>query len=164
MELDKDYYYYIIDKREKEKDSDFYDESRKYFEEMYDIMSDHWEFLENLQDCLDFEKVDMKYIIPMFKAKQTSRLFEYIFSDKVDKPIKEVYLREFGYFKEEKDSKSFQILMCKEENMELLGDYKLYDKIHERLWSSNRSHKMLFTKAWNQKWSKVLKDKEMQYL
>lgn len=40
MPLDKDYYYLMLDKREKEKNTEFYEEARKYFEEKYD--KDEW--------------------------------------------------------------------------------------------------------------------------
>lgn len=36
VELDKDYYYYILDKREKEQQSEFYNEAREYYEKMYE--------------------------------------------------------------------------------------------------------------------------------
>ena len=36
MPLDKDYYYYIIDKREKEQHSQFYEEAKEYFESRYE--------------------------------------------------------------------------------------------------------------------------------
>ena len=49
MELDKDYYYYILDKREKEKDSDFYNEARKYYENKYDDVE--W----SIKPKIDFE-------------------------------------------------------------------------------------------------------------
>lgn len=35
QELEKDYYYYILDKREKQMDSEFYHESKEYFENRY---------------------------------------------------------------------------------------------------------------------------------
>lgn len=40
MPLDKDYYYLMLDKREKEQNTEFYEEARKYFEEKYD--KDEW--------------------------------------------------------------------------------------------------------------------------
>ena len=46
IELDKDYYYYILDKREKEQQSDFYNEARKYYEEMYDNVE--WSILPHV--------------------------------------------------------------------------------------------------------------------
>ena len=40
----------------------------------------------------------------------------------------------FGKFKTENDSKAFQRLICQTHNMELLGSYDLYHKIHRNLW------------------------------
>ena len=133
----------------------------KNVEEMFDIMSNHWEFLEKLQQEANLEELDKKLLVPIFKTEQSKRFFEYIFSDKIELSLKEQYLRYFGHFKTESDSKAFQVLMCKDENMELLGDYKLYSRIHERLWSSNPTHKMLFTKAWNIRWKKELEEKAL---
>lgn len=133
----------------------------KNVEEMFGIMSEHWDFLEKAQEEADLEEFDEKLLVPIFKTKQSKRFFEYIFSDKTEQSLKEKYLIEFGKFKTEDDSKAFQVLICKAENMELLGDYKIYHHIHENLWSSNPTHKRLFTKAWNARWKKELDEKEI---
>lgn len=133
----------------------------KNVEEMFGIMSEHWDFLERIQEEGKLEEFDEKLLIPIFKTKQSKRFFEYIFSDKTEQSLKEKYLREFGEFKTEADSKAFQVLICRDENMELLGDYKIYHHIHENLWSSNPTHKRLFTKAWNARWKKELDEKEI---
>lgn len=128
-------------------------------DEMFDLMSGHWNFLEQLQVHADLSKLDEKHLTPIFKTNQTERFFTYIFSDKTDDSIKENYLCKFGKFKTENDSKAFQRLICQTHNMELLGSYDLYHKIHRNLWESNSSHKRLFTKAWNTRWKKELDDK-----
>lgn len=133
----------------------------KNVEEMFGIMSGHWDFLEKIQEQAKLEELDEKLLVPIFKTKQSKRFLEHIFSDKTEQSLKERYLREFGEFKTESDSKAFQVLICKDENMELLGDYKIYHHIHENLWSSNPTHKRLFTKAWNARWKKELDEKEI---
>ena len=119
-------------------------------------MSGHWAFLERLQQEAALDEFDDEHLIPIFKTEQTKRFFEFIFSDKTSVSIKQRYLVEFGKFKTEEDSKAFQMLICKEENMKLLGSYDIYHRIHENLWSSNPSHKMLFTRTWNKNWKDKL--------
>lgn len=132
----------------------------KNVEEMFALMSNHWIFLERVQESADFMKFDETHLIPIFQVKQTERFFNHIFSDSVSMSIKEKYLKSFGKFKSEKDSKAFQKLICKKENMELLGSYDLYNRIHHQLWETNPTHKMLFTKAWKARWKEEL-DKKM---
>ena len=129
-------------------------------EEMFEIMSEHWDFLERLQKEGVLEELRESLLIPIFKTEQTERFFNYIFSDDVSENTKKLYLNSFGKFKSENDSKAFQVLMCEDKNMELLGDFKIYYHIHENLWSSNPTHKMLFTKSWNKHWRKELEEKE----
>lgn len=62
----------------------------------------------------------------------------------------------FGKFASLDDSLAFQRLMCKEENMELLGDHRIFDRIHWRLWELNRGHKATFTRKWNDRWKDEL--------
>lgn len=125
-------------------------------EELFLIMSGHWVFLERLQQEAALDELDDEHLIPIFKTEQTKRFFEFIFSDKTSASIKQRYLVEFGKFKTEEDSKAFQMLICKEDNMKLLGSYDIYHRIHENLWSSNPSHKMLFTRTWNKNWKDKL--------
>ena len=70
-------------------------------------------------------------------------------------------MQKFGKFKTEQDSKAFQRLICKKENMELLGSYDLYRKIRYQLWETNASHKRLFTTAWNARWKKEFDEKTL---
>lgn len=125
-------------------------------DEMFSIMSTHKMFLGTLQNQGDFAELNEEQLIPLFEIEQTERFFNYIFSDNTSKDIKEKYLWNFGKFKTEKDSKAFQVLICKTENMELLSDPELYRRIHERLWSTNPNHKRVFTRMWNLRWKKKL--------
>lgn len=124
--------------------------------EVFGIMSEHWDFLEKFQKETDFSSYDDNHLVPAFKTKQCKSFFEYIFSTQKSDELKLKYLNEFGSFQTEEDSKAFQLLMAKDENMALLGDYTLYNRIHERLWSSNPTHKAQFTKIWNKKWKDKL--------
>lgn len=124
--------------------------------EVFGIMSEHWDFLEQFQKETDFSSYDDNHLVPAFKTKQCKSFFEYIFSTQKSNELKLKYLNEFGSFQTEEDSKAFQLLMAKDENMALLGDYTLYNRIHERLWSSNPTHKAQFTKIWNKKWKDKL--------
>lgn len=141
-----------------------YIEVYKNVEEMFDLMSEHWDFLEKVQATADFSKFDKELLVPIFEVPQTERFFQYIFSDENETSIKEEYLQKFGKFKTEQDSKAFQRLICKDENMELLGSYDLYYRIHRQLWESNPTHKGLFTKAWRARWKKELDEKMIETL
>ena len=132
-------------------------------DEMFEIMSNHWDFLEQVQISADLSKMREKKLIPMFKVKQHKRFFEFIFSDCNDE-IKALYISSFGKFASEEDSKEFQVIICKDENIEMLGSEKLYRRIREQLWDSNPTHKMLFTKAWKKRWQKELDEKKMVLL
>ncbi len=46
MPIEPDYYYLLLDKREKEQETEFYEEARKYFEEKYD--KDEWSVKPNI--------------------------------------------------------------------------------------------------------------------
>ncbi len=124
--------------------------------EMFDIMSEHHDFLEKLQEEADFNELSSEQIEAMIYFRQSERFFNYIFSDETDDSLKIKYLKNFGSFKEEKDSKAFQKLICQEKNMELLDSWDLYHRIHNLLWSTHPGHKGAFTKAWNKRWKEEL--------
>ena len=48
------------------------------------------------------------------------------------------------------------ILMCKEENMKLLGSHRIFNRIYRNLWELNRGHKGVFTRKWNECWKDKL--------
>ena len=125
-------------------------------EDVFDIMSDHWDFLEELQQLADYSQLKETHIIPMFKVPQTERFFTYMLSDKTPPELKKRYLKEFQQFKEEKDSIAFQRLICRPENIKLVDSVELKENIYQRLWDSNRTHKGLFTRFWNKEWAKKL--------
>lgn len=128
----------------------------KNVDEMFELMSGHWDFLEKLQETVDFSDLDEKHLVPIFAVPQTKRLFAYVLGSAMKIAIKEKYLREFGKFKTENDSKEFQVLVCQPENISLLGSYALYYRVREQLWESNPTHKMVFTKKWNGRWKQEL--------
>ena len=138
-----------------------YIKAYKNVDEMFSLMSGHWDFLEGVQSTANFAEFDEKHLIPIFAVPQTERFFQYIFSEENEVSIKEKYLQKFGKFKTEQDSKAFQRLICKKENMELLGSYDLYRKIRYQLWETNASHKRLFTTAWNARWKKEFDEKTL---
>ncbi|MBQ8804688.1 MAG: hypothetical protein IJZ53_13755 [Tyzzerella sp.] len=119
---------------------------------MFDIMSNHWEFLERLQQEADISKLSEKHVVPIFKVSQHKRFFEYIFKEQTDIEIKKKYLNEFGKFATEQDSIAFQKLICEPKNMELLGSKTLYYRVYGQLWESNPYHKGVFTRKWNEIW------------
>lgn len=123
---------------------------------VFDIMSDHWDFLERLQSEADLNELSESQLIPVFKVPQTQRFFEYMLSDKTTLELKKKYLKEFYKFKEEKDSIAFQRLICTPTNIKLVDSIDLKESISQRLWETNRNHKGQFTKAWNKEWSKKL--------
>ena len=65
LELDKDYYYYILDKREREKNTSFYIEAEKYYTEKYENKS--WDVCPKI----DFEsrENEMGELFSRFKIK-----------------------------------------------------------------------------------------------
>ncbi len=129
-------------------------------DEVFDIMSEHWDFLERLQQQVDFSSLSEKQIIPMFKVPQTERFFVHMLSDETTLALKKRYLKEFYKFKEEKDSIAFQRLICKPDNIKLVDSFELKESIYQRLWESHRSHKGQFTKAWNKKWLSKLSQRQ----
>lgn len=128
----------------------------KNVDEVFEVMSGHWDFLERMQSEAKLNDLDDKHIIPMFKVRQIARFFEFIFSVKDKDELKKQYLKSCGEFKTEEDSISFQKLICKQEHMELLGDYSLKHRIDHLLWSTNSAHKRVFTRKWNERWKKEL--------
>lgn len=134
----------------------YYIEAYAEIEAVFDIMSDHWDFLEKLQQLADYSQLNETHIIPMFKVPQTERFFTYMLSDKTNLELKKRYLKEFYKFKEEKDSIAFQRLICKPENIKLVDSIELKESIYQKLWDSNRTHKGLFTRFWNKEWGSKL--------
>ncbi len=126
----------------------------KNSDEVFDIMSGHWDFLELFQQNADFSEYDMSHIIPAYKTKQYKRFFMYIDSLSADE--KKKYYKSFGKFSSLDDSKAFRKLVCSEENMELLGDYNIRNHIRENLWEDDPYDKGQFTKNWNNHWKKEL--------
>ncbi len=120
--------------------------------EMFTIMSGHHDFLEKLQLEAKLEKLSQEKIVPIFKVPQHERFFVFIFSDSQPEELKTEYLNNFGKFASLEDSLAFQRLMCKEENMKLLGSYRIFNRIHRNLWELNRGHKAVFTRKWNECW------------
>ena len=127
-------------------------------EAMFNIMSEHWDFLEIFQQKADFCKYEKKHLLPVFKTKQYARFFKYI--DTLDNEIKTEYFNTFGKLASIEDSKAFRKLVCKKENMELLGDRKTYYHIKEQLWDDAPQEKAQFTRVWNQRWKEELSSKE----
>ncbi len=128
----------------------------KNVSEMFEIMSNHYDFLERLQLEADFDELSDEHLMPAFKVPQHERFFNYIFSEKKSEKLKKAYLSEFGKFATLDDSMAFQRLMCKEENMNLLGSEKTFSKIHRHLWELNRGHKGVFTRKWNERWKDII--------
>ena len=95
--------------------------------ELFNIMSRDLDFLERFQQQADFSEFDMAHITPAYQAKQHERFFSYI--DTLTPEEKKSYYMSFGKFSSLNDSKLFRKLVCREDNMELLGDYKIYDHI-----------------------------------
>lgn len=122
--------------------------------EMFDIMSNHWNFLECFQQEANFSEYNLKHIVPAYKTKQHKRFFQYI--DSLSQEEKKSYYKSFGKFASLDDSKAFRKLVCREDNMELLGDNNIRDHIKEQLWEEDRTDKGQFTKKWNQRWKKNL--------
>lgn len=134
---------------------DIYKES----EDLFDIMSDHWDFLEHFQQKANFSEYDMKHIEPAYKTKQYERFFVYI--DSLSPAEKKKYYRCFGKLSSLDDSKKFRKLVCREDNMELLGEYEIYDHIKAQLWEDDRADKAQFTKNWNHRWKTKLDEKQL---
>lgn len=124
--------------------------------EMYSIMSNHWIFLEGLQKGDYLKKLfdsdrSEELIPPIYKVNQHKEFFSFILSDRFDSNKKIEYLDSIGKLAAEQDSKDFQELICKPENMELMGDKDRYWRIWHNFWKT--SHKSLFTRKWNERWA-----------
>ncbi len=117
---------------------------------MFYIMSNNMDFLEIFQLQAEFEDFDMEHIIPAFRAIQHKRFFEYI--DTLDSDDKSTYFKTFGKLASLDDSKAFRRMVCKDENMKLIGDYDTYIHIKEQLWEDDRADKGVFTRVWNRQW------------
>ena len=127
--------------------------------ELFNIMSRDLDFLERFQQQADFSEFDMAHITPAYQAKQHERFLSYI--DTLTPEEKKSYYMSFGKFSSLNDSKLFRKLVCREDNMELLGDYKIYDHIKEQLWEDDPHDKGQFTKVWNKRWKSELDEKRL---
>ena len=127
---------------------------------LYDIMSRNIEFLENAANSEVYEEIeqreDIKYILPFHQIKQTIDMIKLVFGFGTQKEIHD-YILSVSEIATQDDSIAIQKFLCEEENMELLGDYKLKEKIDYLLWSSHKTHKRTFNSAWNKRWKKLRK-------
>ena len=126
---------------------------------MYEIMSNHWDFLESLQEKDNLEallksKRSGELISPIYKVPQHSAFFSFILSSAFPVTTKIEYLDLMGKFASNSDSKSFQRIICKPENIELINSHDRYWKLWNNFWQPN--HKALFTQAWNRRWKNEL--------
>lgn len=119
--------------------------------EMFKLMSNNTWFLEHLRDSKQYSELTVDQLRPLYRIEQIEPLFRYVFEN-YDDSEKMHYLNFYTKFKTEEDSKAFQLMICKSDNLELIGDQNLYFKIRESLWESNPTHKGQFTKLWNQRW------------
>ena len=65
MPVEKDYYYYLIDKREKAHETDFYNEAKEYFEKKYD--NGEWSVKPDIDH--DSRKTEQEEIITNLEIK-----------------------------------------------------------------------------------------------
>ena len=112
-------------------------------------------FLERLRDSGKYSRLNTKQLQALYKVEQTEQLFKYVF-DSFDDKEKLNYLNYYDKFKTEEDSKKFQVMICKPDNIELLGDIGLFYKIKQSLWETNPTHKAQFTRLWNIRWKAEL--------
>lgn len=126
---------------------------------MYEIMRNHWAFLEAIQKKEYFDELFKrndrdKYIKPIFKVPQHSEMFEWMMNDQHTAAEKEEYLDAIEKFASEEDSLRIQRIICRKENMELLGDKARYGRIWHMFWKPE--HKTPYTRAWNKRWGAEL--------
>lgn len=124
-------------------------------DEMLDLMSKNYWFLEKLRDSGKYSRLKQAQLRALYKIEQTEQLFKYVFENSDDEE-KMYYLNNYYNFKTEEDSKKFQLMICQPDNLELLGDVNLFYKIKHSLWESNPTHKAQFTRLWNVRWKKEL--------
>lgn len=118
---------------------------------MFDLMSSSIWFLEKLMDSKEYSKLSINQLHELYKIDQIEPLFNYVFTN-LDTKEKLYYLNHYQKFRTESDSKAFQVLVCQDNNLELLGSWDVYYKIRISLWESNPTHKAQFTKLWNRRW------------
>lgn len=123
--------------------------------EMYSIMSNHWDFLEGLQNQASLKKLSessrySELIPPIYKVPQHHEFFRFILDGAFTDDFKTDYLDNMGKFSSNADSKAFQILICKQKNMELMGDKDRYWRIWNNFW--DKSHRGVFTRKWRERW------------
>lgn len=136
-------------------DFEHYIDVYKDISEMFDIMSNNTWFLTKLMDSGKYTRLDIEHIRPLYKIEQIEEFFNYIFEE-FNETEKTYYLNHYNKFRTESDSKKFQLLICKDANIELVNSQSLYYKIRQSLWESNPTHKQQFTKIWNMRWKKEL--------
>lgn len=126
-----------------------------YVPQMYNIMSNHWDFLESLQKEESLQKLlestsANNLISPLYKVPQHNTFFRFMLSDNFNDAEKILYLDSIGKFATDKDSKEFQLLICENQNMALMGDKERYWRVWNNFW--NKSHKSQFTRKWKERW------------
>lgn len=139
-------------------DFDHYFDVYTDIDEMFDFMNKNKWFLEKLRDNSDFgmlNRLDVEKLHPIYNVEQTENIFNFVFKY-LDETEQKYYLNHYRRFKTEKDSKKFQLLICSDENIELVDSWDLYYKIKTSLWESNPTHKQQFTRIWNIRWKEEL--------
>ncbi len=130
--------------------------------QMYEIMSDHWDFLEGLQTETHLDRIFKssrkdELIPPMYKVPQHKEFFCFMLSDRFDDGVKKAYLVDMGEFASDIDSSAFKNLICTKEHIELLGNKDIYWKIRNNF--KHKTEKAVFSRKWKERWgSKISLD------
>lgn len=131
-----------------------YEEVYIKIDKVFDVMSDHWDFLRKLADEGNLENLPEEKLIPIFKVEQVKRFTEFILlGENIE--LKKKYIREFYKFKDKVDSIAFQKAICRPENIKLVDSEELKKAIDIKLWDDDRTHKGIFTKKWKKMWKET---------
>jgi len=128
-------------------------------DEMYNIMSDHWNFLEALQkrehlDVLYESEKRLQLIQPIYKVPQHKEFVSWMVKSGFETAEKEKYLDNINKIATYTDSKEIQEILCAPKAMQLLGARERYYHIWNLFWDS--PHKAVFTRRWNECWGDKL--------
>lgn len=128
--------------------------------EMFDIMCDHWEFLESIEkeeylNMLHKSDEGNRLIYPFDKVHQNEDIISFIFAGYFNEDEKRNYILNIGEFSSDKAAKIFLTKLVRPQNIDLVNSIKGYWHVRNRLPSNMKGY---FTKKWKERWEGELGD------
>ena len=133
---------------------------------IFEQISNNYDFICHLinTECylrfpIENKKVLLRLLLPLYQARQTITFVKFLFIH-LNVAEKKSYLQALNEINSAQDSKEIAYFLVEDDNIILLDNYSLFQKVREQLWenvpSEYRGYKGQFTKKWNEKFAHLI--------